>query len=113
MSCLMPSNNKAGLALPGMGYDIDGQGGVPHPPGFCEENEDNYLDKCYLKCSILTRGEYSIRSAPNTCCKKKPCFSIYDLQTSGGLCSGFGVGGAVIDAKAECPHPPRSKETTL
>lgn len=107
--CLMPSYLKTGLALPGMGYDIDGSGGVPHPPGFCHDNEEIYLDKCYLKCSVLTSGEFPMRSAPNTCCKKKPCLSFYDVQTSGTVCTGFDVCGQRKGAEYECPHLPFAK----
>eukprot|EP00440_Ansanella_granifera_P034561 gb/GFBE01037493.1/.p1 GENE.gb/GFBE01037493.1/~~gb/GFBE01037493.1/.p1 ORF type:complete len:259 (+),score=47.38 gb/GFBE01037493.1/:1-777(+) len=81
----------------------DSKGFIPHMPMLPEcayENEELYQGLCYTKCSLLTRGQYPIRTGLNTCSNHK----FGGNWTMGvGLCSGFGIGGT------KClPHIPRA-----
>lgn len=107
-SCILPSEVDFKGIVAGSGYVIDGHGLVPHPPGSCYDDEENYLDMCYMKCSSLTFGDYPLRAGPNTCCKTAPCWNIFNLMTNGGHCSGYGVGGD--QTKDGCPHSPRQQK---
>lgn len=104
LTCVLPSEQKFNFGTPGSGYDVAGDGGVPHPPGICDFNEEDHLNVCYKKCSLLTQGTYPFRAAANTCCKGKPCWNIFNLRTSGSWCNGYGVGGGLFGH--DCPHPP-------
>lgn len=106
VSCMMPSQNHISGFMPGSGYNVGGNGGVPHPPGICDGNEENLAGTCYKKCSILTGNQYNLRSAADTCCRKNPCLNIFNVKTVGsGDCTGFGVGGGLVPAH-RCPHLP-------
>lgn len=86
------------------GYAISSEGHCPHPPGFCNKNEEVHLGICYMKCDYLTGGEYPIRIAANTCCKEEPCWNIFNLKSRGIGCHGFGVSG-----EGKCGHRPQQK----
>lgn len=79
----------------------DGMGAhQPLLPDCPYEDEEIFEGLCYTKCSLLTMGKYSIRTAMNTC-------SNHDYGgewTLGfGPCSGFGIGGT------KClPHIPKA-----
>jgi len=102
LSCLNPDDVRFSMPWPGHGMMVGGDGKAPHPPGRCDPNEEGLLGLCYKKCSILTKGEYPIREASNTCCSQHPCTNFFHLKTSGLGCNGFGVGGGAEGH--ECPH---------
>jgi len=104
ISCLNPSKTDYNGIFPGQGYNVGGDNGPPHPPGACDGNEENHLGLCYMKCNLLTDNEYPIRAAANTCCKAHPCWNIFNLKSSPGTCTGYGVGGG--NAGHDCPHQP-------
>lgn len=111
LSCALASETDFKLSLPGGGYTVDGRGGIPHPPGACDTDEENFEGLCYKKCRLLTDGEYIFRSAAYTCCKAQPCLNIFNLKTNGlggsNGCAGYGIAG---DAHKDlCPHPPHTK----
>lgn len=68
----------------------------------CEDDEEFYSNLCYRKCTILTDGEYPIRTSPWTCCREKPC-TFSNQMHNVGVCSGFDVAGAMAGRDA-CPH---------
>lgn len=105
--CLLSMNKNAHFKFdfPGQGYDKDGSGNVPHLPGQCLENEENVLNTCYKKCSLLTNSEFPIRSGANTCCKKDPCWNIFNVRSMGVGCDGYGIGGGTGNSSS-CPHAP-------
>jgi len=93
LMCLLPSEEDLSDSLvPGTGYDVDGHGSIPHPAGKCFDDEEDFLGTCYKTCSLLTFGEYPLRAAASTCCKEQPCYNIFNLKSSGGVCSGYDVG---------------------
>lgn len=60
----------------------------------CRCDEEKYLGICLKKCSLLTEGEFTMRSSVNTCCRSKPCAKAGNSHTDGfGLCEGHGVAG--------------------
>lgn len=101
--CILSSEVDFNGIFPGQGYNVDGQNGKPHPPGICDGNEELFAGMCYKKCSILTNSEYKERSGPNTCCKASPCWNPFEVESVGGTCSGYAVGGGVI-GDHNCPH---------
>jgi hypothetical protein len=64
-------NSKIADTTPCGGYDVNKDGGCPHSPGACLENEEMFLDMCYEKCSLLTHGKYPYRGSSFTCCKEE------------------------------------------
>jgi len=67
----------------------------------CRCDEEKYLGMCLKKCSLLTEGAFTMRSAVNTCCRSKPCAKAGNSKTDGfGLCEGYGVSG---DGKCGAP----------
>merc|ERR1719210_3160615 len=59
----------------------------------CMRDEELFSDAlCYKKCSLLTGGEFPIRTSAFTCCKKHPC-KWHNTRHDFGLCSGFDVAG--------------------
>jgi len=68
----------------------------------CADDEEEYQELCYKKCSTLTYGQYPIRSSAWTCCKKQPCTLLNSMHNV-GICSGFDIAGDVEGKKA-CPH---------
>jgi len=89
------------------GYWVGGDGHCPHTPDTCDANEERHLGLCYMKCDLLTGGEYPIRAAPNTCCRQKPCWNFFHVKTRGIGCMGFGVGGGLHGHR--CGHRPSRK----
>jgi hypothetical protein len=104
VKCVLPSMRHMEGIFPGQGYEVDGKGNIPHWPGACDGNEEEHLGECFMKCSLLTDNEYMYRAAANTCCKKLPCWNIFNVKTVGGIGSGYGVGGG--SPGHECPHSP-------
>eukprot|EP00928_Gymnodinium_smaydae_P055336 TRINITY_DN3890_c0_g1_i4.p1 TRINITY_DN3890_c0_g1~~TRINITY_DN3890_c0_g1_i4.p1 ORF type:complete len:507 (-),score=83.68 TRINITY_DN3890_c0_g1_i4:111-1631(-) len=98
---------KVASVLPCEGYDVsseDGGKACPHGSGICLQDEDQYLDECYEKCSILTNGKYSNRVAPATCCDGTgiSCMNPFNLETD----AKFDVGGGKGDGKKSTPSAP-------
>lgn len=93
------------------GFDVGDDRSCPHPPlaGECDENEELYVGKCYMKCEVLTQGSHKIRLGPNTCCQAWPCLNPFHDETEGWGCHGFGVGGGMYGH--DCPHEPASQGT--
>eukprot|EP00932_Pfiesteria_piscicida_P000825 SRR837773.10807.p2 GENE.SRR837773.10807~~SRR837773.10807.p2 ORF type:complete len:212 (-),score=73.04 SRR837773.10807:39-674(-) len=102
--CLNNAENDFSGLLPGSGYMVSGNGGAPHMPGICDGNEEQMGGMCYKKCELLSDGKFPIRSGPNTCCKAKPCWNIFNVESAGFQCSGYGVGGGLVPDH-KCPHP--------
>eukprot|EP00928_Gymnodinium_smaydae_P097111 TRINITY_DN8720_c0_g1_i1.p1 TRINITY_DN8720_c0_g1~~TRINITY_DN8720_c0_g1_i1.p1 ORF type:complete len:524 (+),score=90.74 TRINITY_DN8720_c0_g1_i1:228-1799(+) len=114
-SCaLNPLGLKSDGLTPCDGYDVSGDGkSCPHPPGDCLNDEELLLGACYMKCSLLTNGEYPHREAPATCCKVKGvgCMNPANLKTS----SDFDVGGGKGDGNPDTPssaHEPSQALTS-
>mmetsp|Transcript_42615 Transcript_42615/g.127365 ORF Transcript_42615/g.127365 Transcript_42615/m.127365 type:complete len:303 (+) Transcript_42615:89-997(+) len=107
--CLTPSEVDFQGFAPGTGYMVsaDGDGSYPHAPGECDGNEESHLGMCYKKCALLTNNVYTHRVAANTCCKQSPCWNPFNLDTKGGTCSGYSVGGG-NSRDTQCPHQPTS-----
>lgn len=84
---------------PCSGYDVDTRGNCPHSYGSCMDNEEQFMNRCYKKCSALTAGTYFTRVGPATCCKAASlttCLNLFNLKTR----SAFNVGG---DGKSHGP----------
>lgn len=110
LRCVKPSEVDFNGLLPGSGYNVDGSGGNPHPPGLCDGNEEVHAGMCYKKCSILTDNKYPMRSAASTCCKALPCWNPLNVKTEGtGVCTGFNIGGGLV-GHHNCPHSPSVDE---
>jgi len=105
IKCVLNSHSKFSGFFPGEGYNVDGKGEAPHPPGMCDGNEEMHLGLCYKKCSILTNNEFNIRVTANSCCKARSCLNPWNLKTIGGSCDGHSVGGGFV-REHRCPHPP-------
>lgn len=68
----------------------------------CYKGEEFFAGACYENCSMLTAGQFPIRSSPNTCCKEEPCIFPSLLSFSGYfVCMGYAV-----DSKGGCPRQP-------
>mmetsp|Transcript_106192 Transcript_106192/g.297289 ORF Transcript_106192/g.297289 Transcript_106192/m.297289 type:complete len:280 (-) Transcript_106192:113-952(-) len=106
------------------GYDIagmeEGQKVCPHNPGACLADEELFLDVCYMKCSLLTNGQYPYRTASATCCKSKGLGCMIEDGVMDGLNgqaitnSSLNVGGGCGDSsnKTKCePHAPEQQLT--
>jgi len=106
------------------GWDIagmqEGNAVCPHKPGACLEDEELFLDICFMKCSILSQGKFSHRVAASTCCATNDmnCFIDEKLQT--GLHGKshtdpmYNVGGGCGDGRniTKCsPHEPQQMLT--
>eukprot|EP00434_Breviolum_minutum_P025607 symbB.v1.2.022625.t1/scaffold2014.1/size92328/4 len=87
-------------------------GEIPTPPPMqkratldsndCFKGEEFFAGACYANCSNLTRGQFPIRSSPNTCCKEEPCIFPSLLSFSGYfVCMGYAV-----DSTGACPRQP-------
>eukprot|EP00928_Gymnodinium_smaydae_P055337 TRINITY_DN3890_c0_g1_i5.p1 TRINITY_DN3890_c0_g1~~TRINITY_DN3890_c0_g1_i5.p1 ORF type:complete len:718 (-),score=100.40 TRINITY_DN3890_c0_g1_i5:123-2219(-) len=105
---------KVASVLPCAGYDVsseDGATACPHGSGICLQDEDQYLDECYEKCSILTNGKYSNRVAPATCCDGTgiSCMNPFNLETD----AKFDVGGGKGDGKKSTPSAPHLPDDSL
>lgn len=68
----------------------------------CRESEEMFQGLCYRTCRSLTFGQYPMRSAPNACCRQKPCLLPTEFDIKGLLpCQGYAV-----NARGKCPHGP-------
>jgi len=73
-------------------------------PGLhCEKNEELFLGMCYKNCTLLTGGIYSIRFAPNGCCKNLPCMTPSEVDMQG-----FAPGTGYMVSAAGDGHYPHS-----
>eukprot|EP00928_Gymnodinium_smaydae_P097112 TRINITY_DN8720_c0_g1_i2.p1 TRINITY_DN8720_c0_g1~~TRINITY_DN8720_c0_g1_i2.p1 ORF type:complete len:308 (+),score=48.53 TRINITY_DN8720_c0_g1_i2:113-1036(+) len=112
-SCaLNPLGLKSNGLMPCDGYDVSGDGkSCPHPPGDCFNDEELLVGACYMKCSLLTNGEYPHREAPATCCKVKGmgCLEPSNVKTS----ADFDVGGGKGDGNPNTPAGVHEPETSL
>lgn len=74
-----------------------------HDGNVCETGEELFKGLCYKTCSLLTSGEYPLRTTPFSCCSQHPC-NLKNQKFELGLCGGFDVAGD--EAGGGCPHPP-------
>lgn len=77
-------------------------GGAPPKAsrGLCDEGEEEFLGLCYKSCSALTGGDFPLRSAPEICCRERPCLLPSQVRTRGFFpCTGFDV-----NARGGCPR---------
>lgn len=92
-----------------------GTGGVIGTGSQCEADEELYAGLCYKTCSILTNGQYPIRTSTWSCCQSHPC-GTNQKATLGNkvVCDGFGVGGqgALQLLGSPCPHKPKACNST-
>mmetsp|Transcript_12221 Transcript_12221/g.35038 ORF Transcript_12221/g.35038 Transcript_12221/m.35038 type:complete len:280 (-) Transcript_12221:179-1018(-) len=106
------------------GYDIAGvQEGdkiCPHKPGACMADEELFLDLCYMKCSLLTKGLYPYRTAPATCCKSSHGLGcLLEEGAKDGLDgqaitnAELAVGGGCGDNKDSTPCQPHEPQQSL
>jgi len=105
------------------GFDIagmeEGSKVCPHNPGACLADEELFLDVCYMKCSLLTNGEYPYRTASATCCKSKGIGCWVEDGAKDGLdgqaitSSSLAVGGGCGDSHLSTPCAPHSPNQTL
>jgi len=74
-------------------------------PGMkCRKHEELFFGICYKNCSLLTNGMYTIRFAPNGCCRALPCLLPSEVDLD-GFAPGYGyfVSGG---GKGHFPHAP-------
>merc|ERR1719238_1457196 len=72
----------------------------------CQDDEEEFMQLCYKKCSILTQGTHRYRTSAFTCCqadKKEQC-SLTNQQVNTKICGGFDVAGDVNGQESACPH---------
>ncbi|CAJ1355529.1 unnamed protein product, partial [Effrenium voratum] len=68
----------------------------------CFKGEEYFAGACYKNCSVLTAGQFPIRSSPNTCCSKEPCIFPSHISFEGPfVCTGYAV-----DNEGQCPRQP-------
>lgn len=75
-----------------------------HDGNKCFDDEEEFEDLCYRKCTLLTNATFGLRTSAWTCCQAtnvKDCF-MTNQNRDLGLCSGYDVAG---DGKS-CPHAP-------
>lgn len=106
------------------GWDIagmkEGNAVCPHKPGACLEDEELFLDICYMKCSIISQGKYPHRSAASTCCASNDMSCLIDDKLQTGIHGKshtdpmYNVGGGCGDGRniTKCtPHEPQQMLT--
>jgi hypothetical protein len=92
--------------LPCEGFDVSSSdGGIvcPHIRGECLTDEEQFLGKCYEKCSILTQGKFPKRFGAESCCDPEGiggCWNFGNDYTNAKL----NVGGGKGDGDAETPR---------
>eukprot|EP00931_Biecheleriopsis_adriatica_P064830 TRINITY_DN3951_c0_g1_i1.p1 TRINITY_DN3951_c0_g1~~TRINITY_DN3951_c0_g1_i1.p1 ORF type:complete len:474 (-),score=66.14 TRINITY_DN3951_c0_g1_i1:117-1538(-) len=70
----------------------------------CPDDEEQFAEVCYKKCSLLTGGSHPIRTSPFSCCTGKPC-GFSNTWTHMGMCFGYDVAGdSVAATEGKCPH---------
>jgi len=72
----------------------------------CADDEEEFMQLCYKKCSILTRGTHQYRTSAFTCCQadsKESC-SLTNQEVNTKICGGFDVAGSVNGQESACPH---------
>jgi hypothetical protein len=99
------SNQDASGITPCEGYDVNAQGGCPHSPGVCLENEELFLDVCYEKCSTLTDGKFPHRASPMTCCKEEDydCLNPWAEKDESESSYSFDISGGNADQDPVTP----------
>lgn len=90
------------------GFDIagmqEGKAICPHKPGVCLVNEELFLGVCYMKCSLLTGGQYPFRVAAATCCKRTDASCLIEDNLADSINgqsltnASYNVGGGCQDA---------------
>mmetsp|Transcript_33669 Transcript_33669/g.85707 ORF Transcript_33669/g.85707 Transcript_33669/m.85707 type:complete len:471 (+) Transcript_33669:64-1476(+) len=83
----------------------------------CEKDEELYAGLCYKRCTIMTNGQYPIRTSTWTCCSNQPCgFSNQKGSVGTALvCDGFGIGGSGAVSpygNVSCPSKPKACNST-
>jgi len=72
----------------------------------CQDDEEEFMNLCYKKCSILTQGTHRYRTSAFTCCQadsKSQC-SLTNQQVNTKICGGFDVSGNINGQESACPH---------
>mmetsp|Transcript_45369 Transcript_45369/g.131352 ORF Transcript_45369/g.131352 Transcript_45369/m.131352 type:complete len:412 (-) Transcript_45369:105-1340(-) len=78
------------------GFNVCGDyvenGGCPHSPGHCRDDEEQMGGLCYKSCKKLTKGRYPNRVAAATCCKKRgsSCMLPWNVKTDSSFSAGGG-----------------------
>lgn len=112
----------SGFDVSGSQESNPGSKPCPHKPGACLQDEELFLNVCYMKCSTLTGGLYPYRTAPATCCKHTDISCMAEDGLTDGLNgqsltnSSFEVGGGCHDdhANTHCqPHMPQQALTEV
>jgi len=69
----------------------------------CGDDEEDFANLCYAKCSILTNGEKPVRISSFGCAKSHSFGDFFGEKTSGILpCHGYDISGD--DEGNGCPH---------
>jgi len=91
---VLNTRGSVGSKLVCNGFDVSAQGGCPHKPGKCLDDEELHLGVCYKKCTLLTEGTFPHRVAAATCCKTEGlgCLDIRNDKTSNAFDVGGGAG---------------------
>jgi len=108
--CTEKNTNLTGV-MPCQGFDVNEHGSCPEAPGACLDDEELFLGMCYMKCSILTDGDFSNRIAAITCCKDQgfQCLNAAEDKTS----EQYNVGGGAGDNLSSTPAFPHAPKKTL
>merc|ERR1712113_182323 len=93
-SCSLFEQHVSGLPLPCSGYDVNDEGGCPHPTGTCLVDEELMWGRCYKKCSVLTNNAFPHRCGPNLCSTSSGigCFNPSNDKVALSFNSGGGKG---------------------
>lgn len=68
----------------------------------CGDDEEDFENACYKKCSLLTGGKAPHRTSPWSCCPSQGC-SLSEEMVHVSMCSGYDVAGDA-EGKNKCPH---------
>jgi len=72
----------------------------------CGSDEEEFMNLCYKKCSIITQGTHRYRTSAFTCCQadsKDQC-SLTNQQVNMKVCGGLDVSGSINGQEGACPH---------
>lgn len=105
-----------GATVPGASVPAPGSGMGPAMPialampedmydgNVCGDDEEYYGNLCYKKCSLLTNGEFTIRTSSFSCCQNHPCGIKNQKISVDNPCDGFDVAGNLNGQEGACPH---------
>eukprot|EP00929_Paragymnodinium_shiwhaense_P053979 TRINITY_DN2705_c0_g1_i1.p1 TRINITY_DN2705_c0_g1~~TRINITY_DN2705_c0_g1_i1.p1 ORF type:complete len:344 (-),score=49.97 TRINITY_DN2705_c0_g1_i1:320-1270(-) len=98
---------KTASLLPCGGYDVSSQDGgkaCPHLRGECLTDEEQFLGKCFEKCTLLTDGRFPKRISETSCCNPEGTGGCWNFLNDDTDETQLDVGGGMGDGDKFTPR---------